>query len=153
KEGFLGEGTLQARYIRGAFDNKPYTLGKYESTRIRVAIAELAANGGAPVGFYTRFKDPEARKEIVRYYNFMAKYDDLYRGNKPYAEVLLLYPREFVHEGKVDAVDAFMRRGKEYLDRHLLFDVLPDDLLTPAVEKKYKEVAKPWVKIDVGVDA
>jgi hypothetical protein len=26
---FLGEGTLQARYIRGAFDNKPFTLGKY----------------------------------------------------------------------------------------------------------------------------
>ena len=43
---------MQARYIRGTFDNKPYTLGKYESTRIRVAIAELAANGGAAMGFY-----------------------------------------------------------------------------------------------------
>ena len=42
-----GEGTLQARYIRGAFDDKPFTLGKYEATRSRVAIAELAANGGA----------------------------------------------------------------------------------------------------------
>jgi len=51
---FLGDATLQARYIRGAFDDKPYTLGKYESTRIRAAIAELAANGGAPMGFYTR---------------------------------------------------------------------------------------------------
>src|SRR5439155_11252588 len=38
KEGFLGEGTLQARYIRGAFDDTPITLCKYESTRIRVAI-------------------------------------------------------------------------------------------------------------------
>jgi hypothetical protein len=64
--GFLGEGTLQARYIRGAFDNRPYTLGKYESTRLRVAIAELAANGGAALGFYTRFKDPDARREVVR---------------------------------------------------------------------------------------
>ena len=45
----LGEGTLQARYIRGAFDDKPFTLGKYENTRIRVAIAELAANGGARI--------------------------------------------------------------------------------------------------------
>ncbi len=60
--GLLGEGTLQARYIRGAFDDKPFTLGKYESVRIRAAIAELAANGGAPMGFYTAFEDPEARR-------------------------------------------------------------------------------------------
>ena len=40
--GALGEATLQARYIRGAFDDKPFTLGKYESIRIRVSIAELA---------------------------------------------------------------------------------------------------------------
>src|SRR5262249_54424981 len=105
KDGFLGEGTLQARYIRGAFGDQPFTVGKYESTRIRVAIAELAANGGAPMGFYTRFKDPEARKEIVRYYQFLAKYDDLYRANTPHAEVLLLYPRKAVHDGKVEAVE------------------------------------------------
>jgi hypothetical protein len=124
---FLGEGTLQARYIRGAFDDKPYTLGKYESTRIRVAIAELAANGGAPMGFYTRFKDPEARKEIVRYYQFLAKYDDLYRANKPHAEVLLLFPRKDVHSGKVETVEAFKKVGKEMLDLHILFDVRADD--------------------------
>ena len=78
--GVLGEGTLQARYIRGAFDDKPFTLGKYESVRIRVAIAELAANGGAPMGFYTAFKDPEARREIVRYYGFLRRHETLYRG-------------------------------------------------------------------------
>ncbi|MFM8273524.1 MAG: hypothetical protein ACKODX_14520 [Gemmata sp.] len=127
KEGFLGEATLQARYIRGAFDDKPFTLGKYESTRIRVAIAELAANGGAPMGFYTRFKDPEARKEITRYYSFLAKYDDLYRANAPHSEVLLMYPRRGVHDGKVEAVDEFKKIGKELLDKHVLFDVEPDD--------------------------
>ena len=140
KEGFLGEGTLQARYIRGAFDDKPFTLGKYESTRIRVAIAELAANGGAPMGFYTRFKDPEARKEIVRYYSFMAKYDDLFRANTPHAEMLLLFPRTEVHKGNVDAVAAFKKAGKELLDAHLLFDVLPDDQLTDAKRAAYSAV-------------
>jgi hypothetical protein len=140
KEGYLGEGTLQARYIRGAFDDKPFTLGKYESTRIRVAIAELAANGGAPMGFYTRFKDPEARKEIVRYYQFLAKYDDLYRGNRPYAEALLVFPRAAVHDGKVVAVDAFKKLGTGLLDKHILFDVLPDDTLTPEKKAAYKAV-------------
>src|SRR5262245_30585929 len=99
--GFLGEGTLQARYLRGAFDNRPYTLGKYESTRIRAAIAELAANGGAAMGFYTRFKDPEACREIVRYYRFLSAHDAVLRGSSSHAEVLLLYPRTKVHEGDV----------------------------------------------------
>src|SRR4030095_6121928 len=91
--GVLGEGTLQARYIRGAFDDKPFTLGKYESTRIRVAIAELAANGGAPMGFYTSFKDPLARAEIVRYYRFLEAHDAIYRDNRPRGEAALLFPR------------------------------------------------------------
>src|SRR5262249_18083327 len=102
KEGVLGEGTLQARYIRGSFDDKPFTLAKYESTRTRVTIAELAANGGAPMGFYANFQDKMAREELVRYYRFLGKYDALYRGNRSHAEVLLLYPRLRVHEGDVD---------------------------------------------------
>src|SRR6185503_3044658 len=87
--GVMGEGTLQARYIRGAFEEKPFTLGKYESVRIRAAIAELAANGGAPMGFYTAFEDPEARRELVRYYGFLRRYESLYRANRPHAEALL----------------------------------------------------------------
>jgi len=144
--GFYGDGTLQARYIRGTFDDKPFTLGKYESTRIRAAIAELAANGGAPMGFYTRFKDPEARKEIVRYYNFLEKHDAVYRGNRPHSEVLLLFPRSSVHKGDLATVDAFKKLGKALLDDHVLFDVLPDDMLTPAIKERYRVVldaAKP----------
>jgi hypothetical protein len=138
--GVYGEGTLQARYIRGAFDDKPFTLGKYEGTRVRSAIAELAANGGAPMGFYARFKDPAARAEIVRYYNFLEKNDAAYRGNRPHGEVLLLFPRSRVHSGDVAAVDAFKKLGKALLDDHVLFDVLPDDLLTPAVGERYRAV-------------
>ena len=107
--GILGEGTLQARYIRGAFDDKPYTLGKYESTRIRVAIAELAANGGAAMGFYTTFTNPEARRELVRYYSFLRANDSLYHANRSHAEAVLLYPRRAVHDGDVAAVGKFKR--------------------------------------------
>jgi len=127
-EGYLGEGTLQARYIRGAFDDKPFTLGKYESTRIRVSIAEMAANGGVAMGFYTNFKDPMAREEIARYYGFLARYDAIYRANKPHTETTLLFPRSRVHEGDVAAVEEFRKAGKEWLDKHVLFNVVPDDL-------------------------
>src|SRR5688572_5648266 len=130
--GVLGEATLQARYIRGAFDDKPFTLGKYESVRIRTAIAELAANGGAPMGFYTDFKDPEARREIVRYYSFLRRHERLYRGNRPHAEALLLFPSKDVHEGDVSSVTRFKEIGQQLLDEHVLFDVLPDDRATPS---------------------
>ncbi len=140
--GVLGEGTLQARYLRGAFDDKPFTLGKYEQTRIRSAIAELAANGGAPMGFYTRFTAPAARQEIVRYYQFLARYDSVYRANRSHAEVLLTFPRSRVHAGDVVAVDAFKRLGRRLLDQHVLFDVRPDDLATPAMRSAYRIVVE-----------
>src|SRR5207245_11426898 len=101
--GALGEATLQARYIRGAFDDKPFTPGKYESTRIRVAIAELAAKGGAPMGLYTKLRNGEARREVARYYRFLEKNDAVFRGNRSRAEVALLYPCSQVHEGNVAA--------------------------------------------------
>src|SRR5262245_24985734 len=109
KAGILGEGTLQARYIRGAFDDRPFTLGKYESTRIRAATAELAANGGAPMGFYVNFRDPMARVEALRYYGFLRAYDSIYHANRSHAEVLLLYPRRAVHQGNLAALESFQR--------------------------------------------
>ncbi|HEX5102725.1 MAG TPA: hypothetical protein VFV87_02880 [Pirellulaceae bacterium] len=130
--GNLGEGTLQARYIRGMFDDKPYTLGKYEHTRIRVTIAELAANGGAPMGFYTRFTEPEARTEIVRYYQFLKRYEEIFRGNRSHAEAVLVYPRIAVAAGNVEPVEQFRQAGKRLLNAHVLFDVCSDEVEQPA---------------------
>jgi hypothetical protein len=140
--GVLGEGTLQARYIRGAFDDKPFTLGKYENVRIRAAIAELAANGGAPMGFYSSFQDPDARRENVRYYGFLRQNEKLYRTNRPNGEVLLLFPRSRVHEGDVSSVTRFKELGKRLLDAHVLFDVLPDDS-APQARARYETIIDP----------
>jgi hypothetical protein len=128
---YLGEGSLQARYIRGSLDDKPYTLGKYEHTRIRVSIAELAANGGAPMGFYTRFKEPEAREIIVKYYNFIRDHADIFKASSAHGEVLLLFPRSKVHAGDNEAVTRFKELGNQLLDDHVLFDIRPDDLPLP----------------------
>ena len=143
--GNLGEGTLQARYIRGMFDDKPFTLGKYEHTRIRVTIAELAANGGAPMGFYTRFTEPEARQEIVRYYQFMKRYDEIFRGNKPHAELAITFPREHVAVGDADAVEWFRLLGRTALNQHLLFDVVSDEESMAEKRKGYARVLTPTV--------
>jgi hypothetical protein len=143
KAGNLGEATLQLRYIRGAFDDKPFTLGRYENVRLRSAIAELAANGGAPMGFYTPFKDPEARRVLVRYYQFLRRHDDLYHANRPYAETLLLFPRSRVREGDLASVARFKALGRHLLDEHALFDVLPDDLASVPERARYATVFNP----------
>jgi hypothetical protein len=140
KNHVLGEATLQARYIRGAFDDRPFTLGKYEGTRIRAAIAELAANGGAPMGFYTQFTDPRARAEIVRYYQFLRRNDRIFRGNLPCSDVALLFPRGRVHRGDVGAVATFRRIGEKLLDAHVLFDVWPDDEFPAQRAARFKRV-------------
>ena len=143
---FLGDATLQARYIRGAFDDRPFTLGKYEGTRIRSAIAELAANGGAPMGFYTTFTDPLARAEIVRYYQFLRRHDSIYRGNLPHSEVALLFPRRQVHKAEVAAVESFRKIGQALLDAHVLFDVWPDDLFPAERAARYARWSRSRIR-------
>ena len=138
--GILGEGTLQARYIRGALGDRPFTLGKYEATRIRVTIAELSANGGAPMGFYTKFTDPLAHDEIVRYYRFLANHDAIYHGSHSHAEVALLFPRLEVHRGDLAALENFRRLGLALLNEHVLFDVVTDDHPRGEVSAKYQTV-------------
>ncbi len=137
KNGVLADGTLQARYIRGAFDDKPFTLGKYEGVRIRAAIAELAANGGAPMGFYARPDDPDARTIFRDYYGFLERYDELFHANRPYAEACLVFPRQAVHEGNLEPLQWFKTEGKRLLNQHLLFDVIPDDLWNANASSRY----------------
>jgi len=140
KNGVLADGTLQARYIRSAFRNKPFTLGKYEGVRIRAAISELVANGGSPMGFYARTKDPEARHIFATYYGFLDRNKDLYQGNTSYAEVALLYPRKAVHAGNLEPLNAFRRDGRALLNQHLLFNVIPDDMTEKVEIGKYKSI-------------
>lgn len=90
------------------------------------------------MGFYTRFKDPEARKEIVRYYGFLEKHESLFKANRSYAEVAIPFPRSKVHAGDVAAIESFKKRGLELLNQHVLFDIIPDDLLTAANRKELR---------------
>ncbi len=151
KNHILGEATLQARYIRGAFDDRPFTLGKYEGTRIRAAIAELAANGGAPMGFYTTFTSPPAHREIVRYYQFLKRFENIYRANRPHSEVALIFPRGQVHQGKVAAVESFRKLGQALLDAHVLFDVWPDDQFPPAQAARYAKIVSVATSPDLAI--
>jgi hypothetical protein len=128
--GDLGDGTLQLRYILGAFGPKPFVLGKYEQTRLRATIAEGIANGGAGMGFYATYKNPAGREALVSYFNFARQHRDLYAGAQPAAELLVLYPRSAVHQGNVAPVEQFKRFGRRLVRDGFAFDVVPDDILS-----------------------
>lgn len=128
--GDLGDGTLQLRYIRGAFGPRPFVLGKYEQTRTRATIAEGIANGGAGLGFYASFKNPAGREAMTTYFRFAAKHRDLYVGAQPAAELLLLYPRSAVQRGDVEPVARFKAIGKQLAREGYTFDIVPDDIVT-----------------------
>ena len=128
--GDLGDGTLQLRYIRGAFGPRPFVLGKYEQTRTRATIAEGIANGGAGLGFYASFKNPAGREAMTTYFRFAREHRDLYVGAQPAAELLLLYPRSAVQRGDVEPVARFKAIGKQLAREGYAFDIVPDDIVT-----------------------
>jgi hypothetical protein len=135
------EATLQLRYMRGAGGDRPYTVCHYENVKIRAAMAELAANGGAPMTRYANFNDPQSRAELVRFFRFMKQHNDAYLASTMGGEAVLLYPRTQLQQGRfTDAMSAFYNLGERLLNDHILFDVLPDDIATPAKLARYKRI-------------
>jgi hypothetical protein len=141
KKGILGDGTLAMRYIRGAGDDKPFTICQYERTRVRMIFAEVAANGGMAMSNYTEFFNPASRQELVRYYGFLRRYDSLFHANRPHAEALLVFPRSRIHQGVYyESMEPFHKLALELLNQHILFDVKPDDIVDDKVRSAYRRV-------------
>ena len=129
-KGDLGDGTLQLRYIRGAFGPKPFVLGKYEQTRMRATVAEGIANGGGAMGFYARFNEPSGREALSSYFRFTREHRDFYEGAQPAAELLLLFPRSAIHAGELAPLERFRVLGRRLIREGYAFDIVPDDLLS-----------------------
>jgi hypothetical protein len=140
-KGILGDGTLAMRYIRGAGDDKPFTICQYERTRVRTVFSEVAANGGVAMSNYTEFFDAASRRELVRYYGFLRRYDAIFHANRPHGEVLLVFPRTRIHEGLYsESMKPFHLLGLELMNQHILFDVKPDDIVDESQRAAYRRV-------------
>ena len=140
-KGILGDGTLPMRYIRGASDDKPFTICQYERTRVRAIFSEVAANGGLAMSNYTEFFDPASRAELVRYYGFMKRYDSIYHANRSHGEALLVFPRSEIHKGRYyETMEPFHQVALELLNQHILFDVKPDDIVDEQTKAAYARV-------------
>ena len=86
------------------------------------------------MGFYTRYTDPNARKVITQYYQFIRRHDRIYRRNQPAAASMLSFPaqpytpatlRPFNNSSSLATACSIL----------VLFDILPDDLLKNALAR------------------
>jgi len=146
-DGDAGVRTLNLKWIWELSGHKLPVLGRYEGTRIQASIAEALANQGPGMGLYCTWNDSVGRKAFIDYFNFARKYDEYYHPVTSFAEVALVFPRQSIQVGDDAPVDDFRKIGQGLLDKHILFDVLSDENISPERLQQYSAVILPNVKV------
>ncbi len=142
---YAGDTVLYGQYLRAMARGKPFVINKYDFYRPRVMMAEAAALGYATNAIATPWTHEEDREVVLRYFRFLHKHQDLYLQTKPHAEIGLLFPRRAVDAGDASALEYTEACGRTLVREHLLFDMIPDDLLaeTPLDRFRMLVVAAP----------
>ncbi|MCC7261598.1 MAG: hypothetical protein IT369_03655, partial [Candidatus Latescibacteria bacterium] len=149
--GYLADMGLPARFTHAAGHGRPFIINKYDSRRLRLSIAEVAAHGGASLAFHLPeigdqgIGRDEYYAPIVRYHRFLADRDPLYHPATPYSQLALVYPRRAELESEAESIEPLKRLGRILEDDHWLFDLILDDQL---IEKggAYQALILPGVK-------
>ncbi len=135
KHGYLADMGMPARFIYAAGGGKPFVINKYDFRRLRLSIAEAAANHGAALAFHWGYdENPNFAVEdyyapVIRYQRFLADHDSLLHPAQPWAQIGLVYPRRAELEDEADCLEPLKRIGRLLEDRHLLFDIILDEQL------------------------
>lgn len=135
RQGYLADTGLASRFTYAAGAGRPFVTNKYDYHRLKLSIAEAAANGGAALAFhFPQDPDPADRlgqaeyvAAVVRYHAFLARHAALYHPAKPWAQVALVYPRRGELWGEGDCLDSLHRAGRALEDGHVLFDIILDE--------------------------
>ena len=132
---YLADMGLPARFIYAASGGKPYVINKYDFRRLRLSIAEAAANHGAALAYHWGYdENPDFAVEdyyapVIRYQRFLADHETLLHPARPWAQIALVYPRRAELEEEIDSLEPLKRIGRLLEDRHLLFDIILDEQL------------------------
>lgn len=149
-QGYLADMGLPARFVHAAGGGRPFVINKYDYRRLRLSIAEAAANGAAALAFHVPQDvdagDATAREEyqaiLARYHGFLAAGESLYHPAAPWARVALVYPRRDEVQAEKDCLDALHRVGRVLEDAHVLFDIVLDEQLASCCHR-YRAVIVP----------
>jgi hypothetical protein len=137
---YAGDTVLYGKLIRALAGNKPYVVNKYDYYRPRNTMAEAAALGYATNAINTSWQNVEDREVVLRYFAFLKKHESAVRPSASLAEVGLVFPRRSVHAGDAAPLEYVEAAGRAMIRRHVLFDVLPDDLLAKTPLESYRTV-------------
>jgi len=135
--------SLEHKYLREAGYGLPQAVKRDDGQNLRVYIAEAVAHGGFAYARGPNYKDP-ATQEIVRtYFDFLRRYEELYRPLQSYADVAVVFPRSAIHRGDKSAILDFKNIGRILMRRHVSFDVVVDEMLTPLRRAQYRVLLQP----------
>lgn len=151
EHGYLADMGLPARFIYAAGGGKPFVINKYDSRRLRLSIAEAAANHGAALAFHWGHdENPDFAVEdyyapVIRYQRFLADHENLLHPAQPWAQIALIYPRRAELEDEAGCLEPLKRIGRLLEDRHLLFDIILDEQLLDRADN-YHTLILPDIK-------
>ena len=135
---YAGDTVLYGKLIRSLAAGKPYVVNKYDYYRPRNTMAEAAALGYATNAINTSWQNEEDRAVVLRYFAFLKKHEKVIHATESFAEVGLVFPRRAVHAGDASPLEYVEAAGRALIRRHVLFDVLPDDLLATTKLERYR---------------
>ena len=151
KHGYLADMGMPARFIYAAGGGKPFVINKYDFRRLRLSIAEAAANHAAALAYHWGYdENPDFAVEdyyapVIRYQRFLADHETLLHPAQPWAQIALVYPRRAELEDESDCLEPLKRIGRLLEDRHLLFDIILDEQLLDCAAN-YDTLILPDVK-------
>jgi len=137
---YAGDTVLYGKLVRALADGKPYVVNKYDFYRPRNMMAEAAAMGYATNAVGTPIQAEEDREVVATYFAFLKKHEAFLQPSESYAEVGLVFPRRAVHAGDGSPLEYVEAAGRALINRHVLFDMLPDDLLATLKLDKYRAI-------------
>ena len=151
KHGYLADMGMPARFIYAAGGGRPFVINKYDFRRLRLSIAEAAANHGAALAYHWGYdENPDFAVEdyygpVIRYQSFLADHESLLHPAQPWAQIGLVYPRRAELEDEANCLEPLKRIGRLLEDRHLLFDIILDEQLLECAAN-YDTLILPEVK-------
>ena len=148
KDRIVGDQTLQWKYCRAMAGRTPTLIQKYDRDRWRLTAAEALAMGGVVFGVWPGVSPGGGEREAIHlrgYFDFIRTADKYLSGSDSYAEGALLFPRTALYCGDATFFEPVRRLGRGLLEGHVLFDVLIDEKMTPAVLKRYRFIFIPSI--------
>jgi hypothetical protein len=135
---YAGDTVPYGKLLRALARGTPYVINKYDFYRPRNLMAEAAALGYVTNALATPWQTEEDRDVMIRYFDFLKKHDALYRPADSLAEVALVFPQRALQAGDAAPLEYTEAAGRALVRQHVLFDVLPDELLSQTALERYR---------------